>query len=58
MHRPNVSMLLKLIDNLKLCLDSVSYDDDATARIAVDYIIDGKDTEDEVKHKLIKRGSV
>ncbi len=49
---------LKLIDDLRLCLDSVSYDDDKTARLAVDYIIDGKDEDTEVNHKLIKRGSV
>lgn len=49
---------IRLIDELDLKLDSVSYDVKTTAKITADYIIDGKQITESVKHELIKRGSV
>ena len=49
---------LGLIDDLGLKLDSVAYDVDMTAKLAMDYIIDGKEIKSNIKHSLIKRGSV
>ncbi|MBO5199578.1 MAG: LacI family DNA-binding transcriptional regulator [Lachnospiraceae bacterium] len=49
---------IRLIDELNLTLDSVSYDIDQTARILSDYIIENKNVSVLVKHTLIKRGSI
>ncbi len=49
---------IKLIDELRLKLDSVSYDIAATAKSSIDYIL-GKEKDDTViTHKIIKRGSI
>lgn len=49
---------IRIIDELSLGLDSVSYDIKGTAKIVSDYIIDGKPIDSTVAHKLIKRGSI
>jgi len=49
---------IRLIDELSLCLDSIAYDIEATAKAATDYIIEGKAIPPFIKHKLICRGSI
>ncbi len=49
---------IKLIDELDLKLDSVSYDIATTAKNSIDHIL-GKEKDDTViAHKIIKRGSI
>lgn len=49
---------IRIIDELALKLDSVAYDISGTAKVASDYIIDGKPISSTIPHKLIKRGSI
>ena len=49
---------IRIIDELGLILDSVSYDVPLTAKAAVDYIAGGVPILDPIPHKIIKRGSV
>lgn len=49
---------IRLIDELSLTLDSVSYDIARAARLISDYIIENKEISGIVGHKLIKRGSI
>lgn len=61
-HKYNAGIIgfdnIRLIDELDLTLDSVSYDIDQAARLLTDYVIENKKVTTLVKHKLIKRGSV
>ena len=49
---------LRLIDDLELPLDSVSYDIDLTAQNAVDHIVNGTPITASIPYKIAKRGSV
>lgn len=49
---------IRLIDDLDLKLDSVSYDVEATVKTAVDYILNGKPIQTPILHQVVKRGSV
>ena len=49
---------LRLIDELELQLDSISYDIALTAQKAVNYIVNKTPITDSIPHKIIKRGSV
>lgn len=49
---------VRLIDELGLVLDSVSYDVALTAKTAVDHIVNGAPVRDYIPHKIIKRGSI
>lgn len=49
---------LRLIDELGLILDSVSYDVPLTAKVAVDYIVKGSPIRDFIPCRVVKRGSV
>lgn len=49
---------IRLIDELGLILDSVSYDVPLTAKAAVNYIINCIPIQDYIPHKIIKRGSI
>lgn len=49
---------LRLIDELGLILDSVSYDVPLTAKVAVEHIVNGAPVSDYIPHQIIKRGSV
>ncbi len=49
---------LRIIDELNLRLDSVSYDISATARSITDYMTQGKEITGYIGHKLVKRGSI
>ena len=49
---------LRLIDELGLILDSVSYDVPLTAKVAVDHIVNGTPIGDFVPCQVVKRGSV
>ena len=48
---------LRLIDELELQLDSISYDIALTAQKAVNYIVNKTPITDSIPHKIIKRGS-
>lgn len=48
----------RLIDWLKISLDSVSYDVDGTAKAVASYIIDGKETNTVIGHHIVERGSI
>ena len=49
---------VRIIDELDLKLDSVAYDIQSTAKIAVDYIVTEKSINDPISYQIIKRGSV
>ncbi len=49
---------LRIIDELNLRLDSVSYDIPSAAKRITDYITEGKEITGYISHKLIKRGSI
>lgn len=49
---------IRLIDELDLKLDSVSYDMKSTAKAAVDHIVNGKPVPGSIPHQLVKRGSI
>lgn len=49
---------IRLIDELDLKLDSVSYDVETTVKTAIDYILNGKLIQTPVLHQVVKRGSV
>lgn len=49
---------IRLIDELALTLDSVSYDVQLTAKNAINYIINGVPIQKHIPHKVIKRGSI
>jgi len=49
---------LRLLDQLDIRLDSVSYDVSQAARLAAAYIIDGTPVTAPVRHTLILRGSI
>lgn len=48
---------IRLIDELGLCLDSVAYDVQLTAKTAVEHIVNGAAVPGCVPHRIIKRGS-
>ena len=49
---------IRLIDELDLKLDSVSYDVISTAKTAVDHIVNGKPVLGSIPYQLVKRGSI
>lgn len=49
---------LRLIDDMELQLDSVSYDINLTAQNAVDYIVKRTPITTSIPYKIVKRGSV
>ena len=49
---------IRLIDELDLVLDSVSYDIPLTAKVAVENIVNGAPVSGHIPHQIIKRGSV
>ena len=49
---------IRLIDELDLKLDSVSYDVESTVKTAIDYILNGNLIQTPILHQLVKRGSV
>jgi len=49
---------IRLIDELGLKLDSVSYDVSLTAKSIVDYIVNGALANDFIPHQIIGRGSI
>lgn len=49
---------IRLIDDLGLILDSVSYDVPLTAKTAVDHIVNGVPIQDSIPHQVMRRGSV
>lgn len=49
---------IRIIDELNLKLDSVSYDVYATANVITDYIINNNKEISAISHKIIKRGSI
>ena len=49
---------IRLIDELDLNLDSVSYDVESTVKTAIDYILSGNLIQTPTIHQLVKRGSV
>ncbi|MBR6627818.1 MAG: hypothetical protein IKL04_07575, partial [Lachnospiraceae bacterium] len=49
---------IRLIDELGLILDSVSYDVALTAKTAVDHIVNSTPVLDYIPHEIIKRGSI
>lgn len=49
---------IRLINELGLILDSVSYDVSLTAKIAVEHIVNQTPVLDYIPHKIIKRGSI
>ena len=49
---------IRIIDDMGLELDSVSYDVELTAKTAVDHIVNGSPISAYVPHKIIKRGSI
>ncbi len=49
---------IPLIDELGVNLDSVKYDVNLTAQMAVEYIIDGTSIEKPISHSIVERGSI
>jgi len=49
---------IRLIDELGLILDSVSYDVSSTAKMAVDHIINDIPIKEPIPYRIVKRGSV
>lgn len=49
---------LRIIDELELKLDSISYNTEKTASLAVDSIINGMRITESIEYEIIKRGSV
>lgn len=49
---------IRLIDELNIKINSVAYNVDQAARLATEYIIDGRAISETVEHKIIDRGSV
>ncbi|MBQ8748562.1 MAG: LacI family DNA-binding transcriptional regulator [Oscillospiraceae bacterium] len=49
---------IRLIDDLGLILDSVSYDVPLTAKTAVEHIVNGVPIQDSIPHQVMRRGSV
>lgn len=49
---------IRLLDQMNIKLDSVSYDMKAAARAVVDYVADGKSIQDVINHHIVERGSV
>ena len=49
---------IRLLDQMNIKLDSVSYDMKAAAKAVVDYIVDGKPIPDVIEHHIVERGSV
>lgn len=49
---------IRLLDQMNIKLDSVSYDMKAAAKAVVDYIVDGKPIRGVINHHIVERGSV
>ncbi len=49
---------IRLIDELNLKLDSVSYDFKSTAELMIDYIVNGKTDINPINHSIVIRGSL
>ena len=49
---------IRLLDQMNIKLDSVSYDMKAAAKAVVDYIVDGKPIHGVINHHIVERGSI
>ncbi len=49
---------IKMLDEFNIAIDSVAHDAFETARAVTSYIIDGRNFDGYISHKIVKRGSI